>query len=348
MLLDKEGTAIQANMNLKDTDYFNEVLQPNNAYRISRFVCTETKKWQRTVNNKTTLLFGKYTSFEPFPVDPFPEHYFKFIAYNEVDQRAEVDGAPLTDYLGCIHQISDPIISGDATRSRRIRRIIQIQNLEGVNLPFVIWNEQAEGFDMEAYAHMPKPVVIAVVQLGPSRMTWEQQTYCRYCLRAVIDDGTATTAITCFSPEAHTFVPECNTVVATIGDQETEAIPAALKEAENKTYIFQYHFGKKAAPGNPAFTLDTVFRPSTQPLLTLPTTEVTTPSRLEIQPETFAPTKTPPTTEVTTHYPVDIQSQKSASTKTKDQEPQAQPEARLIRARRQLFEKDPATKKPRK
>ncbi|GJZ76221.1 DNA helicase, partial [Tanacetum coccineum] len=298
----------------------------------------------------------------------------------------------------------------------------------GVNLPFVIWNEQVEGFDMEAYAHMPKPVVIAVSstwatrRYGGLQLTATPATYyylnpnipeanyilnvvnpqhykgarftteatileivapngwyyrkcalCNmkiaheasaphcpdhgpqpipnygYCFRAVIDDGTATTTVTCFSPEAHTFVPECNTVVATIGDQETEAIPAALKEAENKTYIFQYHFGKKAAPGNSAFTLDTVFRPSTQPLLTLPTTEVTTPSRLEIQPETFAPTKTPPTTEVTTHYPVDIQSQESASTKTKDQEPQAQPEARLIRARRQLFEEeDPATKKPRK
>nr|GEX24571.1 ribonuclease H-like domain-containing protein [Tanacetum cinerariifolium] len=47
--------AIQANMDLKDTEYFNELLQLNNAYRISRFGCTDTKKWQRTLDNKTTL-----------------------------------------------------------------------------------------------------------------------------------------------------------------------------------------------------------------------------------------------------------------------------------------------------
>nr|GEX32834.1 DNA helicase [Tanacetum cinerariifolium] len=43
ILLDKQGSAIQANMNVRDTDHFNQILELNNAYRISRFVCTETK-----------------------------------------------------------------------------------------------------------------------------------------------------------------------------------------------------------------------------------------------------------------------------------------------------------------
>nr|GEX74241.1 reverse transcriptase domain-containing protein [Tanacetum cinerariifolium] len=65
----------------------------------------------------------------------------------------------------------DPIKSKDATRSRRTRRIIDIQNLEGVNLPFVIWNEQAEGFDIAACEEMPKPVVISVSS------TWATRKY---------------------------------------------------------------------------------------------------------------------------------------------------------------------------
>ncbi|GJS59025.1 DNA helicase [Tanacetum coccineum] len=378
ILLDKEGNAIQANMNVKDTNYFNQLLQLNNAYRISHFVCTETKNWQRTLDNKTTLLFGQYTKFQPIPADPFPEHYFKFVAYNEVKERADVSGTPLIDYIGCIHQISDPMRTGDATRSRRTRRIIQIQNLEGVNLPFVIWNEQAEGFDIEAYTYMPKPVVIAVSStwatrkygglqlkatpathyylnpnipeanyilnvyaefinptdaleiqrqpfsddsqeqmrnrysiasllnvnpqhymgirftteatvleiIAPNGWYYRKCALCNmkvatdsskancpdhgpqpipnygYCFRAVIDDGTATTMLTCFSPEAHTFVPECNKVVAAVDEQEIQEIPATLKEAENKTYIFQYRFGQKASPGNPAIVLTTAFQPS--------------------------------------------------------------------------------------
>ncbi|GJZ77076.1 hypothetical protein Tco_0641748 [Tanacetum coccineum] len=93
---DKEGNAIQANMDLKDTDYFDQLLLLNNAYRISRFWCTETKKWQRALDNKTTLNFGRYTSIEPIANDPFPEHYLKFIAYNEVQAKADMSDAPLT------------------------------------------------------------------------------------------------------------------------------------------------------------------------------------------------------------------------------------------------------------
>ncbi|GJT20029.1 RNA-directed DNA polymerase, eukaryota [Tanacetum coccineum] len=66
----------------------------------------------------------------------------------------------------------------------------------------------------------------------------------RYCFSAVIDDGTATTTITCFIPEAHDFVPDCNEVVNGIEDKDTHHVPDALKQVENTTHIFQYHFGK--------------------------------------------------------------------------------------------------------
>ncbi|GJS37388.1 hypothetical protein Tco_0535770 [Tanacetum coccineum] len=61
------------------------------------------------------------------PDTEVPEHYFKFIAYNEVESMADANGAPLTYYVGCIHQISDPITD---TKSRVTRGIIDIQNLE--------------------------------------------------------------------------------------------------------------------------------------------------------------------------------------------------------------------------
>ncbi|GKD62716.1 nucleic acid-binding, OB-fold protein [Tanacetum coccineum] len=327
ILLDKQGNAIQANMDLKDTNYFDQLLQLNNAYRISRF---------------------------PIPIDSFPEHYFNFIAYNEVEQRADVNGAPLTDYIGCIHRISDPMITGDATRTRKTRRIIDIQNLDGKNLPFIIWNEAAEKFDMTAYSQMAKPIVIAVSSTWATRrygglhLTATPATYyylnpnvpeanyilnvyadfinpvasleirrqpysddlqeqmsnrysikslldinpqhykhikftteariveitapngwyyrkcgvcnikvaqeftdphCRnhgpqpipnygYHFKAIIDDGTDTTSITCFSPNAHTFVPECNTVVNAAEKKDTHEVPATLKGVENKSYIF--------------------------------------------------------------------------------------------------------------
>ncbi|GJV02440.1 hypothetical protein Tco_1336009, partial [Tanacetum coccineum] len=42
-----------------------------------------------------------------------------------------------------------------------------------------------------------------------------------YCFKAIIDDGTATATLICFSPEAHTFVPDCNTVLTSTEDKDT-------------------------------------------------------------------------------------------------------------------------------
>ncbi|GJS22341.1 DNA helicase [Tanacetum coccineum] len=90
---------------------------------------------------------------------------------------------------------------------------------------------------------------------------------------AIIDDGTATATVTCFSTEARTFMPDCNTIVNTIEDKDTNHVPPVLKEAEGHVYIFQYHFGQKARPGYPNFTLNAILKPVTEPLLALPAAE---------------------------------------------------------------------------
>ncbi|GJW42840.1 DNA helicase [Tanacetum coccineum] len=56
-----------------------------------------TKIWDRTLPNETTLVFGRYTSIIPIFNTDFPEHHFNFIAYNEVNERANISGAPLID-----------------------------------------------------------------------------------------------------------------------------------------------------------------------------------------------------------------------------------------------------------
>nr|GEU34725.1 hypothetical protein [Tanacetum cinerariifolium] len=115
MLLDTKGNAIQANMDLRDTNYFNQQLQLNNAYIISRFMCTTTKIWDRTLPNNTTLLFRRYTSIIPISNTNFPEHYFNFIAYNEVSARANISGAPLINY-----SLWEVIMNGDSPLPTRI------------------------------------------------------------------------------------------------------------------------------------------------------------------------------------------------------------------------------------
>ncbi|GJY96377.1 DNA helicase [Tanacetum coccineum] len=411
-----QGNAIQTNMDLDQMDCFDELLRLNEAHRISHFICRATRSWDRTLPNPTTLLFGRYTNITPISNANFPEHYFNFTAYNEVNARADTSGAPLSDYIGCIYRISNPIISGNATRMRRTRRIIDIQNLDGIILPFVNWGEMAEGFDMDEYSKLQQPVIIAASSgwstkkygdtqillilfqcwkskkhlknqeeeqmrnrhtiesllsvnpdhykrirftteatiieiIAPNGWFYRKCNTCNfkvsentdipechnhgpqpipnygYCFKAVIDDGTATTTITCFSPEAHTFVPECNAIVTSAESYHTNQIPPTLKEVEGQTYIFKYHFGQKASPGNPKFTLDAALKLTATPLLALPEPEATTsPSAEKLQEHTNENT------------PTAIGEESTTAAKNKEEGTAENPEDQKKTARRALFQ----------
>ncbi|GKD10911.1 hypothetical protein Tco_1190596, partial [Tanacetum coccineum] len=132
--------------------------------------------------------------------------------------------------------------------------------------------------------------------------------------------------------------PQHYKVIAALNNQETQQeIPAALKEVENKTYVFQYRFGKKATPQNPAFVLDTAFKPTPHALLTLPISEATTPPSTETMHQITSGIQTPSDKAVG-----------SSSTKDDNQETQGKAEKKTSKPRRQLFSEEQASnKKPR-
>ncbi|GJT75749.1 IQ domain-containing protein IQM3-like protein [Tanacetum coccineum] len=101
-------------------------------------------------------------------------------------------------------------------------------------------NRQLDRMDKEENA----PPAAQKVPDGISKSTMLQITVLKQLANygAIIDDGTAMDTITYFSPEAHTFVPDCNDVV---------------KDAENKD------------KHQVDFNLDVAFQASPQPLLSL-------------------------------------------------------------------------------
>ncbi|GKA28307.1 transposon ty3-I gag-pol polyprotein [Tanacetum coccineum] len=105
------GSLMQANMDANDIDCFDRILTPGSAYRNSDFACIDTVKWQQTLENNTSLSFGKYTKFENTPVDGFPEHY----SNEMVNQKTRTP--MLTDYIGCVRGADDLQISGDPNKS---------------------------------------------------------------------------------------------------------------------------------------------------------------------------------------------------------------------------------------
>ncbi|GJT18449.1 E3 ubiquitin protein ligase RGLG2-like protein [Tanacetum coccineum] len=156
-----------------------------------------------------------------------------------------------------------------------------------------------------------------------------------YCFRIIIDDGTATATVTCFS-QAHTFVLECNEVVNAADNKDNRHLPEILKQLENKTYVFRYRFGKRARPEHPNFSLDVAFKPSAQPLLGLPAPQPATPPSQEILQQTSSNMPT----ETTKTNPCPFSEGSSHGLNTSSEAPKKT-------AKRVFAEKEGSNKKPR-
>ncbi|PWA43048.1 hypothetical protein CTI12_AA536920 [Artemisia annua] len=129
ILIDKKGSAIQANSDLKDKERFERELQQNCVYRILGFGFEKTDGWRKTLDNDMTLCLGKHTETHLLKDDNYPHHYFNFAAYNELGPRLEKKNPILTDYIGYIHNVEKVKEYGGATGNKIKLRNIGIRNL---------------------------------------------------------------------------------------------------------------------------------------------------------------------------------------------------------------------------
>ncbi|PWA34938.1 nucleic acid-binding, OB-fold protein [Artemisia annua] len=130
MLLDKKGSAIQANADLKEKERFDHDLQMNCVYKIQGFGFEKADPWGKTLDNDITLCFGKYTQTDLLQDKDFPSHYFNFAAFNELNARLEKKNPILTDYIGYVHNVEKVKEYGGVTTSRVKVRNIGIRNLK--------------------------------------------------------------------------------------------------------------------------------------------------------------------------------------------------------------------------
>ncbi|GJS49151.1 DNA helicase [Tanacetum coccineum] len=172
ILIDRENTAVQANMDLKNLNQFDQMLKLKTVYRISNFICENTKPYQQTLGNKISLKFGKITSFQVLPgkESEFPEHHFEFISYNQLSSRVPYRDKQdskmiypiLTDYLGRVRSISDITPFQDATGRQKYRRKVDIESLDGNVVEFTMWDDLATQFNKEEIEKLPPPIIIVV------------------------------------------------------------------------------------------------------------------------------------------------------------------------------------------
>ncbi|GJV34362.1 nucleic acid-binding, OB-fold protein [Tanacetum coccineum] len=186
ILIDRENNAIQANMDVNNTNYFNPLLQMQMVYRITNFTCENTKPYLQTLENKISLKFGKITSFHALPEkqSEFPEHHFEFVAYNQLssrvpylDENSKTVYPRLTDYLGCIRSISDITPFGNANTGQGWFRKVDIENLDGNVVEFTMWDDLAKQFNKEEIEKLSRPIIIVVSSCKVSKYRATSATY---------------------------------------------------------------------------------------------------------------------------------------------------------------------------
>ncbi|GKE31460.1 replication protein A 70 kDa DNA-binding subunit B [Tanacetum coccineum] len=300
ILLDKQGTPIQANMDVADTEYFNQLLQLGATYRISGFSCAKTPSWERTLRNDTSLIFGKYLQAHNIPNDNFPQHYFDFAAYNELPGRANVKDAVLTGLQLSATSATHYYLNPNIPETLHIKQ----QNEQSTDrTPFLIINNQRyEDPNLERtrnrfplatllkinpqnYQHVRFTSEATIFRINTQKEWYYQRcsicgkkvipevpiAKCKdhgpqptaiysYSFKAILSDGSATTSITCFSNQANTLTRDVHEVLAELADKNPYHIPESLRQLEGTTHTFQFHFDTLSTSRRPDFVLDTVFQ----------------------------------------------------------------------------------------
>ncbi|PWA43981.1 nucleic acid-binding, OB-fold protein [Artemisia annua] len=170
ILLDRQGDAIQANIDATDIYHFKPMLIPGTAYRISNFLYVPTDNWQQTLHNKTSLLFNRlFTKLQSIPAESFPNHYFSFVSYNQLPNKlwdprdkGKKPYPVLTDYIGCYITAGEPRDIGNPNRNVSRMRKVEIQNLNRNVIELTLWDELADKFEKNEIETLEKPIIIAV------------------------------------------------------------------------------------------------------------------------------------------------------------------------------------------
>ncbi|PWA40736.1 hypothetical protein CTI12_AA556890 [Artemisia annua] len=281
ILLDKKGSAIQANADLKEKERFERDLQINSVYKIQGFGFEKTDSWGKTLDNDFTLCFGKYTQIDLLQDNHFPYHYFNFAAFNELNARLEKKNPILTDYIGYVHNLEKVKEYGGAT-TNRVKAEHCYDSYKKPHLAVIIYNEtntavpqlevQTERLtNWEQERNRNRVPLATLLQIDPK--TQQKCDECggklrygylhgqchqygtnpnqenSYCFRMVITDGTGNAIISCFTPQTDGLIKDINMLLQKVEDKNPSTIPAAILALQNTRHVFQFQFATPTTKG---------------------------------------------------------------------------------------------------
>ncbi|GJR43766.1 DNA helicase [Tanacetum coccineum] len=248
----QQGTPIRANMDAKDTEYFEQLLQLHSAYRITGFSCEQTIPWERTLDNQTSLTFGKFISLQEIPNDDFPQHYFNFAAYNELPAKVNVKNTVLTGLQLSGTSATHYYLNPNIPETYHIKE--QYQQLANTVPILNIDNQRHQNQEEENHRHrFPLATLLevnpqnyqrarftshAIIYKISTQNKWyyERCTSCRN--QVILGDPIPTCKnhgpqpTTTYSNQANSLIKDCNELLAELSDKNPYHLPPTLKELE--------------------------------------------------------------------------------------------------------------------
>lgn len=91
-----QGDAIHANINLREKNKFDALLQMDKTYKITGFGFQPAKPYMQVVPHSLSLVFGTYTDVKDIPDTGFPKHYFNFSTHRDLYSKIDVKEGLLT------------------------------------------------------------------------------------------------------------------------------------------------------------------------------------------------------------------------------------------------------------
>nr|GEV08926.1 helitron helicase-like domain-containing protein [Tanacetum cinerariifolium] len=212
ILMDKQGTPIQANMDAKDTEYFDQLLELYAAYRITCFHCEHTLPWERTLDNPTSLTFRKFISLQQIPNNDFPEHYFNFSSYNDLPAKLHIQNPVLTGIQ----------LSGTSANHYYLNlNLLETYHIKEHDIK--TWNKKRT----ETASLLPLSSKLILKTTS-------------YCFKAIIGDRSGTISLTCFSNQANSLTRDCTKVLVELPDKNPYQLPPNLKNLEGAHHKHSY------------------------------------------------------------------------------------------------------------
>ncbi|GJZ19909.1 DNA helicase, partial [Tanacetum coccineum] len=259
ILIDIQGNAIQANMDVNNIDYFNPLLKPQMVYRISNFICEKAKPFQQTLENHISLKFGKITSFEMLigKESEFPKHHFEFTPYNQLsswvpyrDEDSKMIYPILTEIQLTASPATHYYINPRIQEAEYVHRTLKERY--NLNPPLQVSKFRSDNPEEEKKRN--RQTLHTLLQENPTSFQG-----IRYKFKATVADGTATAEFTFFTKggEKITGSP-CSHLMQKYNSTDERQLPTEMVNIIGKRHIFQFHFAPSTQKGAGQFIMDDI------------------------------------------------------------------------------------------